>query len=89
MKATGLVRKLDDLGRVVIPMEIRRLNGWESGTPLEMFTGDDGAFIVQKFNPPTEEKNSVIQSLIKLQHLTVDPESLTAIKEAIAFVQKK
>jgi AbrB family transcriptional regulator (stage V sporulation protein T) len=89
MKATGLVRKLDDLGRVVIPMEIRRLNGWEAGTPLEMFTGDDGAFIVRKFNPPTEEKNTVIKNLIKLQHLTDDPISLTAIKEAIDFVQKK
>lgn len=45
MKALGIVRKLDELGRVVIPKEIRRQQGWKQGTPLEMFNDKDGLFI--------------------------------------------
>lgn len=37
MKATGIVRKIDSLGRIVIPKEIRRVNNWEEGTPLEIY----------------------------------------------------
>lgn len=41
MKAIGIVRKLDELGRVVIPKEIRKQNGWKEGQPVEMFTEKD------------------------------------------------
>lgn len=42
MKATGIVRRIDDLGRVVIPKEIRRAYGIKEGDPLEIFTSEDG-----------------------------------------------
>ena len=42
MKATGIVRRIDDLGRVVIPKEIRRLLRIREGDPLELFTTNDG-----------------------------------------------
>lgn len=42
MKATGIVRRIDDLGRVVVPKEIRRNLGIEEGDPLEIFTTDGG-----------------------------------------------
>lgn len=42
MKAIGIVRRIDELGRVVIPKEIRRAYGLEEGDPLEIFTSEDG-----------------------------------------------
>lgn len=48
MKATGIVRRVDDLGRVVIPREIRRSMGIEDGEPLEIFVGDN-KIIFQKY----------------------------------------
>lgn len=48
MKTTGMVRQIDDLGRVVIPKEIRRTNGWEEGDPLEIFTDYD-TVILKKY----------------------------------------
>ena len=41
MKATGIVRRIDDLGRGVVPKEIRRTLGIREGTPLEIFTGQE------------------------------------------------
>ena len=51
MKATGLVRKIDALGRIVIPMEIRRTHGLPDGTPMEMFDGDNGQIILRPYRP--------------------------------------
>lgn len=51
MKSTGIVRKLDVLGRVVIPMELRRNIGIEEKEPLEIFLEDD-MIILQKYQPP-------------------------------------
>lgn len=51
MKATGIVRRIDDLGRVVIPKEIRRTLGIREGTPLEIFTGKDGEVMLKKYSP--------------------------------------
>lgn len=45
MKATGVVRKLDELGRIVLPMEIRRNLGIKVGDPMEIFTTEDGIVI--------------------------------------------
>ncbi len=51
MKATGMVRRIDDLGRVVIPKEIRRTMRIREGDPLEIFTGSDGELIFKKYSP--------------------------------------
>lgn len=51
MKATGIIRNIDDLGRVVIPKEIRRVLGFRAGEPLEIFTDKDGSVIFKKYNP--------------------------------------
>ena len=50
MKATGLVRKLDDLGRIVIPKELRTTRNFAEGTPLEIFVQDDD-IILRKYSP--------------------------------------
>jgi len=54
MKATGIVRRIDDLGRVVIPKEIRRTLRIREGAPLEIYTGKDGEVIFKKYSPVGE-----------------------------------
>lgn len=51
MKATGIVRRIDDLGRVVIPKEIRRTLRIREGEPLEIFTDRQGEIILKKYSP--------------------------------------
>jgi AbrB family transcriptional regulator (stage V sporulation protein T) len=54
MKATGIVRRIDDLGRVVIPKEIRRTMRIREGDPLEIYTDKDGEVIFKKYSPMGE-----------------------------------
>lgn len=51
MKATGIVRRIDDLGRVVIPKEIRRTMRIREGDPLEIYTDSEGEVIFKKYSP--------------------------------------
>lgn len=55
MKATGIVRRIDDLGLVVIPKEIRRTMAIREGDPLEIYTTDDGV-LFRKYEQPTKTK---------------------------------
>ena len=70
MKATGIVRRIDDLGRVVIPKEIRRSMRIKEGDPLEIFTTSDGCVCFKKYMPMGQEdwsriglvlQNSILQ----------------------------
>lgn len=54
MKATGIVRRIDDLGRVVVPKEIRRTLRIREGDPLEIFTDREGEIILKKYSPMGE-----------------------------------
>ncbi len=54
MKATGIVRRIDDLGRVVIPKEIRRTLRIREGDPLEIYTDSNGEVIFKKYSPVGE-----------------------------------
>lgn len=60
MKATGIVRRIDDLGRVVIPKEIRRTMAIQEGDALEIFTTDEGV-LFRKCTQPTENKAAIAQ----------------------------
>ena len=51
MKATGIVRRIDDLGRVVIPKEIRKTLRIKEGTPMEIYTDRQGEIILKKYSP--------------------------------------
>jgi len=51
LKATGVVRRIDDLGRIVIPKEIRRTLRIKEGDPLEIFTDREGQIILKKYSP--------------------------------------
>ncbi|MDY0324228.1 MAG: AbrB/MazE/SpoVT family DNA-binding domain-containing protein, partial [Candidatus Carbobacillus sp.] len=59
MKATGIVRRIDDLGRVVIPKEIRRTLRIREGDPLEIYVDEDGEVILKKYSPIGELGNFV------------------------------
>ncbi len=58
MKATGIVRRIDDLGRVVIPKEIRRTMRIREGDPLEIYTGSDGEVVFKKYSAINELENA-------------------------------
>jgi transcriptional pleiotropic regulator of transition state genes len=51
MKATGIVRKIDELGRVVLPIELRRTLDLDVKDPLEIFVDDDNTIILKKYEP--------------------------------------
>ena len=61
MKATGIVRRIDDLGRVVIPKEIRRTMRIREGDPLEIYTSSDGEVIFKKYSAINEMAASASQ----------------------------
>lgn len=88
MKATGIVRRIDDLGRVVIPKEIRRTLRIREGDPLEIFVDRDGEVILKKYSPigelgdfAKEYADSLYESL---GHITLisDRDSIIAVSGA-------
>ena len=85
MKATGIVRRIDDLGRVVIPKEIRRTMRIREGDPLEIYTERDGEVIFKKYSPIGELGDfavSYAESLAKTSGkgtLITDRDSIIAV----------
>lgn len=88
MKATGIVRRIDDLGRVVIPKEIRRTLRIREGDPLEIFVDRDGEVILKKYSPigelgdfAKEYADSLYESL---NHITLisDRDQIIAVSGA-------
>lgn len=66
MKATGIIRRIDDLGRVVIPKEVRRNLGLKEGAPLEIYISPDNEIILKPCVEPTLEMSEVIEHFKKL-----------------------
>lgn len=62
MKATGIVRRIDELGRVVIPREVRKNMGIREGDPLEIYIGERGEIIFKKYAP--DNTNDVMTYLV-------------------------
>ncbi len=91
MKATGVVRRIDDLGRIVIPKEIRKTLRIKEGDPLEIFTEKDGDIILKKYSPIGELSNfatEYVDSLNKITgHISVITDRDTVI--AVSGTSKK
>lgn len=64
MRATGIVRRMDDLGRVVIPKEVRRSMGFKEGDPIEIFT-DKECICLKKYHPYGEQDWEIAFKLAK------------------------
>ena len=77
MKATGIVRRIDDLGRVVIPKEIRRTLAIREGDPLEIYT-TDGGVLFRKYTQPTETKAAIAQKWLEDNALPCVPPLLSS-----------
>ncbi len=73
MKATGIVRRIDDLGRVVIPKEIRRTLRIREGDPLEIYTATDGEVIFKKYSPVGEMSTFAAQYADVLSRISSMP----------------
>ena len=97
MKATGIVRRIDDLGRVVIPKEIRRNLRIREGEPLEIFVDREGAIILKKYSPLGElggiarEYAAAISETLNKTVLIFDRDSVVAMAGAAEkdFLGKK
>ena len=84
MKATGIVRRIDDLGRVVIPKEIRRTMRIREGDPLEIFTDREGEVIFKKYSPIGELQNFATEYADSLQKTSALPIFICDRDEIIA-----
>lgn len=90
-KATGVVRRIDDLGRVVIPKEIRRTMRIREGDPLEIYTNRDGEVIFKKYSP-IGEINAFAAQYAETLYRTCNIEVLICDRDAVialAGVSKK
>ena len=84
MKATGIVRRIDDLGRIVIPKEIRRTLRIREGDPLEIFTGNDGEVILKKYSPILDLSEFAVEYAESLYETYGTPTLLSDRDEIIA-----
>lgn len=86
MKATGITRKVDELGRVVIPIELRRTLGINVKDPLEIFVDEDK--VVFKKYESSEEKKKMLENLNILRTQVLHEDQVEAIKELEEYLQK-
>lgn len=84
-KALGIVRNVDELGRIVIPKEFRKTHGWLTGTPIEMFATEQG-LLLQEY-AQKERKDAARQSLQQLMELCQsNREALELLSEVDSYI---
>ena len=91
MKATGIVRRIDDLGRVVIPKEIRRTLRIREGDPLEIYTDREGEIILKKYSP-ISDLGEFAQEYVQALYETLGTPAFISDRDemiAVAGVSKK
>ena len=91
MKATGIVRRIDDLGRIVVPKEIRRTLRIREGDPLEIFTGSDGEVTLKKYSPINDLSEFALEYVESIFETYGTPTLLSDRDEiiAVAGISKK
>ena len=88
LKPLGIVRRMDELGRIVIPMEVRRANAWQANQPLEMFADRDGGLYVKAYGKDSE-KDALVEQLIDLKQRTSNPEVFEMASKTIQFLNER
>lgn len=86
MKALGIVRNLDKLGRLVVPVEVRKSQGWDAHTPMEMFIDGD-KLVVQEYRKD-EENQEMINQLETAATLTDNPAVKAVMQSTIDFIKR-
>lgn len=84
MKDLGVIRKIDHLGRLVIPMEVRRSQGWTKDTPMEMFMSKEGLVI----RPYQQESTALITELEAVKNFTDNVAVKEHMEKVIEFLKK-
>lgn len=87
MKTLGIVRKIDELGRLVIPKEVRTTQGWEAGQPMEMFMSNEG--LVIRAYGDNQEQQEILTQLHAVKSITESEAAKKIIDSTIAFITKK
>lgn len=89
MKSIGIIRRVDDLGRIVIPKEIRRILGITEGTPMELFV-DGNKVVLQKYynGDSIKSKLDELQAIVYKNVGKLDSEKICAAKEHIEVLKK-
>jgi len=86
MMPLGIVRKIDELGRIVIPKEVRRQQGWKSGQPLEMFATKDGGLLAKAYSLGDED--DTVRKLEVQKEFTDSLKEKRVLDAAIKILQK-
>lgn len=89
MKANAVIRRIDDLGRIVIPKEIRRNLGIREGDPLEIFVDNGGVHLI-KYQP--EEIKKILDDIEELKNYTLDygtPSQERRVEDLRLWVEKE
>ncbi len=93
MKSTGVTRKIDDLGRIVIPKEIRKNLGIRDGESLEIFTEEDSIILkkhseIEKFEDLGKKLSDLIESIFKVDVIITDREKVIASTKRDILINK-
>ena len=88
MNATGIIRRVDDLGRIVLPKEVRRKVGISECTPMEIFTSDEG-IVLKKYYPENELEGMTKNLMEAVEDMCVDlgPKKTGDIRRHIREIQ--
>ena len=90
MKSTGVVRRIDDLGRIAIPKEIRRNLQIKEGDPLEIFTTREGQIIFQKYSSNNDVSDLITKLEKEIEYCGLDSwETQNALKELRNAIAEK
>lgn len=82
MKSTGIVRKMDELGRIVIPIELRRNLGIEEKDPVEIYVDGD-RIMLRKYEPSVDSAKSLIREVLASK-VVVDPELARRLRSVVS-----
>ncbi len=86
MKALGIVRRIDTLGRVMVPKEYRTMLGWTPGTPIEILPNEDGSMIFREYGI-SREKSDLIMEMTALIESTDNLEARMIYSKAIELIR--
>lgn len=90
MKAIGIIRNVDTLGRIVIPMELRKTLNISAGDPIEFFTDEEGRITLRKYqlNGPLAEAVSDLHNTLMVYGGQLQPEVASAMRQHVSEMKK-